>query len=83
MTFGKYRNFKVKKRKKREGEIQQQGLTEFCLACGSQHSKTFFSTQIQVYSLIYQYADSIQSFKRRSGLYPSTCFSCLIKADLY
>ena len=44
MTFGKGRNFKEKK--ERETEIQQQGLTEFCLACGSLHSKTFFSTQI-------------------------------------
>ena len=53
MTFGKGRNLKVKKKKReKEREIQQQGLTEVCLTCGSLHSKTFFSTQIQVYSLI-------------------------------
>ena len=44
---------KWKKKKRERGEIQQQGLTEVCLTCGSLHSKTFFSTQIQVYSLIY------------------------------
>ena len=53
MTFGKGRNFKVKKKREKEREFQQQGLTEVCLTCGSLHSKTFFSTQIQVYSLIY------------------------------
>ena len=52
MTFGKGRNFKVKKKREKEREIQQQGLTEVCLTCGSLHSKTFFGTQIQVCSLI-------------------------------
>ena len=43
---------KWKKKREKEREIQQQGLTEVYLTCGSLHSKTFFSTQIQVYSLI-------------------------------
>ena len=35
MTFGKGRNLKVKKKREKEREIQQQGLTEVCLTCGS------------------------------------------------
>ena len=33
-------------KKEGEREIQQQGLTEFCLACGSLHSITFFSAEL-------------------------------------